>query len=73
MDGRVYLEWPDGILDLGFEDQATIDKYCLLLDKTMYGTVQGALQFFKKLVTDLILVGLGQTKVNLCVLFEMGY
>ena len=35
----------------------------------MYGTVQAALQFFKKMVQNLTKVGLQQSKVDLCVFF----
>ena len=31
----VFLEWPDDVLDLGFEDQATIDVNCHLLNKAI--------------------------------------
>ena len=31
----VFLELPDDVLDLGFEDQDTIDENCLLLNKAM--------------------------------------
>ena len=69
MEDDVFLEWPDGVLDFGFEDQATIDENCLLLNKAMYGTVQGALQFFKKLVSNLTLIGLRQSNVDPCVFY----
>ena len=69
----VFLEWPDGVLDLGFEDQDTINKKCLLLNKAMYCTLQGAVQFFKKLVKNLTLIGLKQSNMDPCVfLFEAG-
>ena len=54
----VFLEWPDGVLDIGFEDQDTIDENCILLKKGMNGKVQGGLHFFKKLVKSLTLIGL---------------
>jgi hypothetical protein len=39
------------------------------LEKAMYGTVQAALQFFKKVVQNLTKVGLRQSKVDPCVFF----
>ena len=35
-----HIEWPDGILDYGFESVDTIKSTCILLEKAMYGTVQ---------------------------------
>jgi Reverse transcriptase (RNA-dependent DNA polymerase) len=69
MEEKIYIEWPDGILDFGFENEKEIKQTCILLEKAMYGTVQAALQFFKKLVENLTLVGLEQSKVDPCVFF----
>ena len=64
MDESIYIEWPDGILDYGFESVDTIRNTCILFEKAMYGTVQAAFQFFKKLVEDFTLIGLEQRKVD---------
>jgi hypothetical protein len=69
MDESIYIEWPDGILDYGFESVDTIKITYILLEKAMNGTVQAALQFFKKLVENVTLIGLEQSKVDPCVFF----
>ena len=69
MEEQIYIEWPDGVLDFGFETQETMKNKCIKLEKAMYGTVQAALQFFKKMVQNLTKVGLRQSKVDPCVFF----
>ena len=63
MDKNIYIEWPDGVQDYNYKNKKDITKYCILLEKAMYGTVQAALQWFKKLVKSLKIVGLEQSKV----------
>ena len=69
MDEAIYIGWPEGIEELGYETKADTENYCILLKKAMYGTVQGALQFFKKLVEILKLVGLTQCQVDPCIFY----
>ena len=69
MDEQIYIEWQDGVLEFDFETQETMKNKCIRLEKTLYGTVQAALQFFKKMVQNLTKVGLQQSKVDLCVFF----
>jgi len=66
MHESICIEWPDGILDDGFESIYTIKNTCILLEKAMYGMVRAALQFFKKLVENFTLIGFEQSKVNPC-------
>ena len=71
MDESIYIEWPDGILDYGFESVDTIKITYILLEKAMNGTVQAALQFFKKLVENFTLIGLEQKQSGpMCVFLE---
>ena len=69
MDKAIYIGWPEGIEELGYEAKADTENYCILLKKAMYGIVQGALQFFKKLVEILKLVGLTQCQVDPCIFY----
>ena len=69
MDEDIYIEWPDGVLENDYENKADTTKYCIRLDKAMYGTVQAALQWFKKLVKSLKIVGLEQSKVDPCIFY----
>jgi hypothetical protein len=48
MDEQIYIEWPEGVAEFGYETDETIHRDCILLDKAMYGTVQAARQWFKK-------------------------
>ena len=63
MHESIFIEWPDGILDDGFESIYTIKNTCILLEKAMYGMVRAALQFFKKLVENFTLIGLEQKQI----------
>ena len=49
LDEEIYIEWPDGIADFHYENKSTMTENCIRLDKAMYGTVQAAYQWFKKL------------------------
>jgi len=40
LDEDVYIEWPEGLKELGFTTQELEDQYCIKLGKAMYGTVQ---------------------------------
>jgi len=72
MDKSIYIEWPDEILDFGFESPVeTVKNTCILLEKAMYGMVQAALQLFKKLVKNFTLIGLEQKQSGpICVFLE---
>jgi hypothetical protein len=64
MDEQIYIEWANGVLEFGFETQEPMKNKCIRLEKAMYGTVQAALQFFKKIVQNLTKAGLQQSKVD---------
>ena len=38
-DRPVYAEWPEGIVELGFITEEDLRKYCILLERPMYGGV----------------------------------
>ena len=69
LEEKIYIEWPDGIEEFKYENKKTIETSCILLDKAMYGTVQAALQFFKKLVQIMTIVGLTQSQVDPCIFY----
>jgi hypothetical protein len=69
LEEDIYIEWPDGVLDYGFEDESEVADNCILLDKAMYGTVQAALQWFKKLVEIVTKIGLVQCAADPCLFF----
>ena len=47
MDMDMYIEWPEGMLELGFITQEEHNGYCIKLEKSMYGNVDAALKYFK--------------------------
>ena len=66
----IYIGWPEGIEELRYETKADTENYCILLNKAMYETLQGALQFFNKLVKILKLGGLTpQCQVDLYIFY----
>jgi len=70
LDEEIYIEWPDGIADFHYENETTMTDNCIRLDKAMYGTVQAARQWFKKLRDCLLNMGLKQSRVDPCVFYE---
>ena len=69
LEEDIYLEWPEGVIEFGFEDQNVISEYCIKLNKAMYGTVQAARQWNKKLVQCLKIIGMKQSKVDPCIFY----
>jgi hypothetical protein len=47
MDKATYIEWPTGMLELGFITQQEYEECCILLLKSMYGNVVAALKSFR--------------------------
>jgi hypothetical protein len=71
MDKPCYIEWPVGMLELGFITEEEFDEYCIQLLKSMYGNVDAALKFFKTYkehVTKVIL--LNQSRADPCVFIK---
>ena len=42
-ENATFIEWPTGAAELGFIDKETINKQCIMLEKSMYGTVNAAI------------------------------
>ena len=49
LDEDLYIDYPEGVVELGFETKDTAINYCILLDKAMYGAVQAARQWSRRL------------------------
>jgi hypothetical protein len=47
LDDPMYVEWPEGIVELGFLNQPELNKYCIRLDRAMYGNVDAPLQWMR--------------------------
>jgi hypothetical protein len=46
-DRPVYIEWPEGMTELGFISKDDAEEYCCELNKAMYGNVDAPLQWMK--------------------------
>ena len=47
VETECYVEWPDGIVDLGFMTQDEADSTCAMLNMAMYGQVDAALLWLR--------------------------
>ena len=68
---RNFLEFPDGLLELGFVTQEESKTHCIEQLKSMYGNVDAALIFFetyKKYMEEII--GMIQSQVDPCVFYK---
>jgi hypothetical protein len=65
-----YIEWPTGMLELGFITQEGYKECCILLLKPMYGNVDAALKFFRTYNNHLIkLMGYKQSLADPCAFY----
>jgi hypothetical protein len=56
-------------IDMNIPESMSYDsKHCLLLTKTIYGLVQNAREFYKKLMSILKLIGFKANKYDPCLL-----
>ena len=46
LEEDVYIEWPEGLIEMGFTTKEIKEEYCINLGNAMYGTVQGPRSFF---------------------------
>ena len=66
----LFIEYPEGVVELGFETQETTLNFCILLDKAMYGAVQAARQWSIKLIEILTRrMNLVQSLVDPCLFY----
>ena len=50
----MYIEWPEGIVDLGIITNNFLEECCILLGKSMYGNVDAALFLLRLLAKYLV-------------------
>jgi hypothetical protein len=66
-----FIEWPDGMQDLGFASDDDMENYCIQLLKSMYGNVDAAIRFFKTYKKHLIEnMFLKQSLADPCVFYK---
>ena len=46
---EMFIEWFEGIVDLGIISKEFLEEYCILLEKSMYGNVEAALLWLRLL------------------------
>ena len=49
MEVQMYIEWLEGITDLGIITKEFLEEYCILLGKLMYGNVDAAILWLRLL------------------------
>jgi hypothetical protein len=70
LEEDLFIDYPEGVVEFGFESQETALNNCILLDKAMYGAVQAARQWSKKLTEILtIRMKLIQSLVDPCLFY----
>ena len=71
VEGETYIEWPEGMIELGFISEQEKNKYCIKLSKAMYENIDAPLCWMKTFSKYLInTVGLTQNKVYPCVFYK---
>ncbi len=70
LEGDLFIDYPEGVVEFGFETQETALNNCILLDKAIYRAVAAARQWLKKLTEILaIRMKLTQSLVNPCLFY----
>ena len=69
LDEIIYIEWPDGVVEFGFELERDTHQTCILLNKAMYGIVQATRQWFKKLIQCLTTIGMTKSQIDPCIFY----
>jgi hypothetical protein len=66
-----FIDWPDGMLDLGFASEQDLEKNCIELLKSIYGNVDAAIRFFKTYKKHLVeKMGMIQSLADPCVFYK---
>ncbi len=67
LDEEIYIEWPEGLEELGYFTEDEMEGQCLKLERAMYGCVQSPLMFFKTYAKHLEASGLVQSLADHCI------
>ena len=54
MEVDMYIEWPEGIVDLGIITKYFLEEYCISLGDFMYGNIDAALLWLRLLAKYLV-------------------
>jgi Reverse transcriptase (RNA-dependent DNA polymerase). len=69
LDEVIYVEWPEGVLELGYVTEEITKKYCIRSRKAMYGIAQAPRAFFLTFSKFLRSTGMTQSKLDPCLWF----
>jgi hypothetical protein len=71
MEKTMYIEWPAGMVQMGFITEEEKEEYCIEQLKSMYGNSDAALIYFKLFKTHVIEeMGMTQSSVDPCVFYK---
>ena len=68
MEKPMYLEWPEGMIELGFITREQARYSCIKLVKSMYGNVDAALRWMNAF-TRVLIKDAGLTQSYACLLY----
>jgi len=71
LDEDVFIEWPPGVVMLGFVPDDDTKGKCLKLERAMYGAVQSPLAFWKECAAYLTKIGMIKSQADPCVWFKI--
>jgi hypothetical protein len=70
IDEPIYIEFPEGMDELGFVTEKEMHTHCIELGKSMYGNVDAALRFFRTLKEHLTKnIGMKNSQSDPCVFY----
>ena len=70
MEVDMYIEFPEGIVDLGIITKEFLEEYCIFIEKFMYGNVDAALLWIRLLAKYLVKeCNLKKRKADSCIFF----
>jgi hypothetical protein len=71
LDTEVYIEWPEGMVELGFITPQEKEEYCIRLTKAMYGNIDSPLRWMKTFANFLKnVLKLEQSKSDPCIFYK---
>ncbi len=71
LDRPMYVEWPEGMVELGFMTQEEVEKYCIQLDRAMYGNVDAPIRWMRTFSKHPKSIGMIQSKTDPCIFYKL--
>ena len=71
IDEPVFIEWPDGFVEMGFINEEEKETKCIQLLKSIYGNVDAALRFYRTLSKYIVeTMDMKMSKTDPCLFFK---